>query len=79
MGFRVQNVLRHAQQILAVVEDFAALDDGIARQDADDGLGGDGLAGAGFADDGQRLAALQVKGNIAHGLQRAAGGAEGDL
>ena len=71
-------ILGNAQQILAIIQDLAALHDGVAGQNADDGLGGDGFAGAGFAHDGKRFAPFQIKGDIADGLQGAVGGAEGD-
>ncbi len=66
------------QQVLAVIQHFAAFDDGVTRQDAKDALAGDGFAGAGFTDDGQGLPLVQVEGYVTHRLQFAADGAERD-
>ena len=67
------------QQILTVINDLAAFDDGVAGQDAHNGTAGNGLTGAGLANDGQGLAALQVEGDIADSLHLAVVGTEGDL
>ena len=60
--------LRVFQQVLAPVDDFAALDDGVGGIDADDGFCRDGLAGAGFPHDGQGFTLVQIKADAAHGL-----------
>ena len=69
-------LFRDLEQILAVVDDLARLHHGVARQDAHDRAGGDGFAAAAFTGDGQGLALVQVKGDIAHGAHRAIVGAE---
>ena len=74
----IEILLRNFQQILPVVENFAALSDGVACLNAQDGLGRDGFARAGFAHDGQRFALMQVKADAPHGLHLAGAGAEGN-
>ena len=69
---------RNLQQILAVVDNFACVHHRVARQNAHDGTGGDGLAGTGFTGDGERFALFQIEGNIAHGANRTVVRAEGD-
>ena len=56
----------------------AAADLGALRQQAHQRHRRDRLAAAGFADEAQRLAALQRKADAAHGLRRAAAGVEPD-
>ena len=74
----VEILLGDLQKIPAVVDDFAVLHHGVARQNAHDRAGGDGLAGAGFAGDGQGLALVQVKGDVTHCPDCAIGRAEGN-
>ncbi len=74
----VELFFRNLQQILAVVDDFARIHHGVARQNAHDSTGGDGLAGTGFTGDGERFAFLQIEGNIAHCANRTVVCAEGD-
>ena len=73
----IEVVFANLQQILTVIEDFAALDDGIACEDAQNRLAGDRLAGTGFTDDRQRFALVQVKADVTDSLHLAARGAEG--
>ena len=72
-------LLGNLQQIPAVIDDLAALNNGVARQNTQDGLGGDGLAGTGLAHHSQGLAPLQVKGNVPHRLHGTVVGAEGNF
>ena len=74
----VEVLLGDLQQILAVVDDFAAFHHGVARQDAHDGAGGDGLAGAGLSGDGKGFSLIEVEGNVPHGADGAVVRAEGD-
>jgi hypothetical protein len=69
--------IRQAHQ-LAAVETDAAADDGAVRQQAHQGEGGNRFAAAGFADEPQRLAALQRETDAAHGLRGTAAGVEPD-
>ena len=70
----------NGQQIDAVKNGLAAFDAaGRLRQQAHDGIRGDGFAGAGFADDAQRFAALDVKGNILHRAHDSGARVEGEL
>ena len=68
----VELILRIFEQILALVDDFSALHDGVGGVDADDGLGRDGLAGAGFPHDGKGFALVQVEADAANRLDIAA-------
>ena len=85
--FRAQLLFRQLQQIdglvLAVlligVEDFAAVDGGVAVQQAHGGLHGHGLARAALAHDGDGLALLQIQVHAADGVHHARVGAEGDI
>ena len=74
----VEILLVDLHQVLAVVDDLAALGDGVLGEDAHDGSRRDGLAGTGLADDGQRLALLKVEADVSHRLDRTVVGAEGD-
>ena len=65
-------------QIRPVVEDLAPLDGAVARQDAQNRLGGHRLARAGLPHDGQRLPPAQVKGDVPHGVDLAGIGGEGN-
>ena len=69
-------LLGDLQQIPAVIDNLAALNNGVARQNSQDGLGGDGLAGTGLAHHSQGLAPLQVKGDVPHRLHGTVVGAE---
>ena len=51
---------------LAAIEFHGAFYLGVFRQQAHDGHGGYGLTGAGFADDAQGAAGVQVKADTAH-------------
>ena len=72
----VELLLRDLQQILAVIDDLTALGDGVGGLDAHDGLGSNGLAGAGLTHDGQGLTLGQVEADVTHSLDLAVGGAE---
>ena len=74
----VEVLLRDLQKILAVIDDLAALDDGVAREYAQDGFGGYGFAGTGLADDRQRFALIQIKIDIPNGMDASVGSTEGD-
>ena len=67
------------QKVLAVIQDLAAFDDGVACEDAEDRLCRNGLAGTGLTDDRKCLTALQIEGDIADRLQRTGLRAERDL
>ena len=71
-------LLGNFEQILAVVDDLAAVHHGVSGQNAHDGAGSDGLARAAFAGDGQGFALVQVEGNVAHRAHRAVICAERD-
>ena len=66
-----------AEQFLAVVGD-GALDAGVLVQQAHDGHGGHGLAGAGLAHDAEGLAGVQVEVHAAHRVHGAGFGGEAD-
>ena len=66
------------QQVAAVIDNFAAFDHGVAREDAHDRACGNGFAGATLAGNGQRFTRVQIEGNIAHRAHRAVIGAERD-
>ena len=72
-------VLGNSQKVFAVIEDFAALDDGVSGEDSEDCLTRYGFTGAGFADDCEGFSAFKVKGDVADSLQRAVRGTEGYL
>ena len=74
----VEVVLANLQQVLTIVKDLAALHNGVARQDTQNGLGGHGLAGTGLAHDGHGFALVQVKADVPHRLYLAGSGSEGD-
>ena len=69
-----QFVVGHLEHIMAAKQDLAGrIAGGGLRQEAHDRLGGDGLARAGFADQGKRAALLQPEGDaVDHGLALAA-------
>ena len=66
-----------AYQLLSVELDGAAHDLAGAGKDLHDGIGGDGLAGAGFTHDAQHPAALQIEGHAVDGPDLACVGKEG--
>ena len=68
----VEVVFLHLGQILAVIKDLAGFDNGVVGQNAHDGLDTDGFAGAGFADDGQRFAPIQIKADTSDSLHQTA-------
>ena len=72
----IEVILADLEQILAVVENFAVLDDRVAGQNAQDSLRGDGLTRAGLAHDGERLALVKVKADVPHRLHLAGDRAE---
>ena len=74
----VELLLADLQQVLAVIDDLAGLGDGVVGLNAQNCLGGHGLAGAGLAHNGQGLALGQVKVNTPNSLNLTVGGAEGD-
>ena len=74
----VERLLIDLQQILTVIDDLAGLIDGITGLDAKDGLGGDGLTGAGLTDDGQSLALGQLEIDAADRLDLTVAGTERD-
>ena len=70
---------RDGKQIDAVKNGLAAFDaPGRLRHKPHDGIRGDGFAGAGFADDAQRFAALEMKGDVLHRADNAGARVEGD-
>ena len=71
-------LLRDLEQILAVIDDFTGLHNGIAGKDSQNGLAGDGLAGAGLTHDGQGFAPGKVEVNSPDRLHLAVAGAERD-
>ena len=60
----VEPLFLDLHQILPVVDDLAALLDGVGREDAEDGARRDRLARPRFADDGERLSPVQVETDI---------------
>ena len=67
------------REILSLVEDAAADDFAGVGQDLHDGIGGHGLAGAGFADDAEDLAPVKLKVHAVDGLNLARVGEEGGV
>ena len=68
-----------AGEVLAAEADLARGDlAGRARGEAEDGLGGDALAAAALADDGEDLAGGERERDVAHGADVADGGVEDD-
>ena len=66
-------------EVLAAEEDLAGGDlAGRAGGEAEDGLGGDALAAAAFADDGEDLAGGEGERDVAHGADVADRGVEDD-
>ena len=74
----VEVLFADLQQVFSVIEDLAALHNGIGSGYAQNGLAGGGLARAGLAHDGQCLTLVQVEGDITNRLQLSVDGAEGD-
>ena len=66
------------QEVLAVINDLSGLGEGVGRLNAQDGLGGHGLTGAGLAHDRQGLAFSQVEINATDSLNLTVAGTEGD-
>src|SRR5581483_9411200 len=69
--------VREPHELVAIKLD-AAGDNSAVRQQSHQRQRRDRLAAAGFADEPERLAALQRKTDAAHGLRRAAAGVEAD-
>jgi hypothetical protein len=59
--------LAHVQQIPAAKQDPPGARLQVSRQEPHDRVGGQGFAGAGFADDAQDLAGLEVEGDLLDG------------
>ena len=74
----VEVLFADLQQVFSVIEDLAALHNGIGSGYAQNGLAGGGLARAGLAHDGQCLTLVQVEGDITNRLQLSVDGSEGD-
>lgn len=74
----VELLLGDFQKVLAVINDLSGLGEGIGRLDAQDGLGGNGLTGAGLAHDRQGLALCQVEIDATDSLNLTVAGTEGD-
>ena len=66
------------QQVLAVVNDLTGFGDSIAGLDAQDRLGGNGLAGTGLTHDSQSFALGQIEADVTDSLNFTVAGAEGD-
>ena len=64
----VEILFRDTEQVLSVINNLSALHHGIAGEDAENGLGCDGLTGTGLAHNRQCLAGMQVEGNVTNGL-----------
>ena len=63
----VEVARRHGEEVAALPERAAA----VGVDEAEDGLGDGGLAGAALADDGEDLALLQLEGDVVEGLEGA--------
>ena len=74
----VESFLVDLQQVLAVVNDLTGLGDGIAGLNTQNCLGGNGLTGAGLANDGQSFALGQIEVDITDSLDFTVAGAEGN-
>ena len=72
---RVENFSTFAP---VIVDARAVRDRGALGQQAHDGARGHRLAGAGFADDGDGFAAMELEGNVLHRLHGAVLDLEGD-
>ena len=67
-----------ADDVVSVDQHSAAAGGGFGQQ-SKNGFRGDGLAGAGFADDGQDFAGLDLEADVLDGVDVAAVGGEGDF
>ena len=75
----VELPVRNGEQIDAVENGLAAFDAcGRLREKSHDGVGGDGFSGPGFADNSQRFAAIDLKGDIPRGAHDPCASVEGD-
>src|SRR5438094_1138847 len=67
-------LVAEGHNVLAVEPDLALVALDVLRQETKDRVRGRGLSASALADDGDRLALLQLKGNIVDGVDRAAAG-----
>ena len=70
-------ILGDLQKVFAVVDDLAALHDGVSCENTEDRFGGYGFTRTGFAYDGECFALGKVKVDAADSLHLTIGGAEG--
>ena len=64
----VHFLLRDTHQVLSVVQDLAALIDSVDGGDTHNCLGGYGLTGARFTNDGKSFTLVKIEGNVAYCL-----------
>ena len=75
----VEGIFLDLGQVHAVIHNGTIGNNGVVGQNAQDGLDTNRFAGAGLTDDGQSLAAIQIKADTADGLNQTAVSTEVDL
>ena len=75
----VELILGQFGQVHAVIQNGTVGNDGVVGQNTHDGTDTHRFAGAGLTDDGQGLAAIQIKADTADGLDQTAVGTKIDL